>query len=117
MAQSQQGWLGFGYTYHQAVNGERFVLVRQIFVDGPAARAGLRVQDVITRLNGKPIRFPSDIAAVRFFDSIRSGQRISFTVKRLNRTFDLTMKAESTPQNIVERRLQNERLVRARSRQ
>ena len=47
-----QGDLG---TYFGAPNGEG-VLVRGVYIDSPAAKAGLKVGDVITGVNGKPIR-------------------------------------------------------------
>ncbi|MFP4501528.1 MAG: S1C family serine protease [Candidatus Hydrogenedentota bacterium] len=64
-------WLGFRgeavrhinpYTRHELdVKVEQGVLVTELLRDSPAYRAGLRVGDVITQMNGASIHLPEDI--------------------------------------------------------
>lgn len=56
-AEDVQGELG---TYFGAPNGEG-VLVRSVFSESPAAKAGLKAGDVITSVNGKPVRHVRDL--------------------------------------------------------
>jgi serine protease Do len=55
-----RGWLGISFQKMTPDLAERFgtsegVVVNQVFSDGPAAAAGLKVGDVITAVNGKKV--------------------------------------------------------------
>jgi len=85
------GWLGFGFTRHESASRNNttqvWLFVRNVVESGPAARAGLRVQDVITRVNGKPVAFRSDTEVVEFVEAIRPGDRVRLTVRRGTRAW------------------------------
>ncbi|MFO1507370.1 MAG: trypsin-like peptidase domain-containing protein [Lysobacterales bacterium] len=60
-----RGWIGAEYTDIPPANGTRTrpagVLVRQIVLDSPAAKAGLRPGDELLKLDGKPISGQADL--------------------------------------------------------
>lgn len=78
------GWLGLGYTYHLAAETSHpnWLYVQRLAPDGPAERGGLHTQDVITAIDGKPLRFASDREVMDFFAKFRPGQTVTFTVVR-----------------------------------
>jgi S1-C subfamily serine protease len=78
------GWLGLGYTYHLAAkpSGNNWLYVQRLAPDGPAERGGLHTQDVITAIDGKPLRFANDREVMDFFATFRPGQTVTFTVVR-----------------------------------
>jgi hypothetical protein len=58
-AQSFQRALGL----HELLLGDDGVSVAELDADGPAARAGLARQDVVTRIAGRPVQLPRDLIA------------------------------------------------------
>lgn len=68
------------------------VIVAQLVPNGPAARAGLTVGDIITAVNGQPTRTPEDfLAALR---GAKPGDTIAVTVRRpggSERTLQVTL--------------------------
>ena len=78
------GWLGLGYTYHLATEPSHpnWLYVQRLAPDGPAERGGLHTQDVITAIEGKPLRFANDHEIMDFFAKFRPGQTVTFTVVR-----------------------------------
>jgi S1-C subfamily serine protease len=76
-----RGWLGFGFVTHHARDGHvDFLHVRNVAVPGPSHRAGLKPFDVIVALNGFPVRFADDRAALAFFAKLKVAERVVFTV-------------------------------------
>ncbi len=65
-----QAWLGIDVANTQ----QGGVMVVDVFPGSPAQAAGMEPGDVITRLNGKPVFFPSDVTSA--IASMRPGQRI-----------------------------------------
>ena len=102
------GWLGLGYTYHRSANGTRWLHVQRLAPDGPAAKAGLRVQDVVTAIDNKPLRFVDDKAVVAHFKSIKPGQEVRFTVTREGKPQVIKVKAIELPKQYYELWKQNE---------
>jgi S1-C subfamily serine protease len=93
-----QGWLGFGFLTHRAANGTiDFLHVRNVAKGGPADRAGLRPLDVIVALNGTPVRFRDDRAALAFFAHTALGQRVVVTVVRSGQPRRLAVVAARPP--------------------
>ncbi|MCU1535824.1 MAG: peptidase and chymotrypsin/Hap [Humibacillus sp.] len=63
--------------------------------DGPAAKAGIRIGDVITGFQGKRVRTPDQlIVAIR---SLSVGDTVTITVKRGASSLDLTMTLAAGP--------------------
>ena len=91
------GWLGFSFEYHApgtepgAANG--WMWVQRVAANGPAATAGLRPQDVIVALDGKPVRFPTDLAVLEYLGRVAPGQRLALSVTRANQTLAINLTA------------------------
>src|SRR6266852_9186937 len=62
--------------------GRRLALCPSLAPDGPAERGGPHTQDVITAIDGKPLRFANDHEVMDFFTTLRPGQTVTFTVVR-----------------------------------
>lgn len=77
------GYLGFGFTYHKpdpAQTGGGWLMVRHVPDDGPAYRAGLQPQSVITAINGRPLDFPDDSGMLTILEAIRPGDVVRLTL-------------------------------------
>ncbi len=78
------GWLGLSYGYHQT--GQRpWLHVIALDPGGPSERAGLRVQDIIVAIDGKPVRFANEIESMAFFLNLPPRRTVTFDVVRRNR--------------------------------
>ena len=113
---SVAGYLGLGLTRHESTTSSgtksRWLFVRQLAPNGPAARAGLEPQDVITHIDRKRVSFENDAAMLRFFSGIRSAQVVTFTVRRGATTVALRVTAEPMPPEFAERWKRNRELAR-----
>jgi C-terminal processing protease CtpA/Prc len=78
-AADRPGYLGFGFTMHSD-SAMQWLMVRNVAADGPAARAGLTPMDIITAIDGRPLRFRDDLALLDFLAGVRTGQRLRLSV-------------------------------------
>ncbi|HYO76629.1 MAG TPA: PDZ domain-containing protein [Thermoanaerobaculia bacterium] len=92
LAEPRPGWLGLGFTYHVDGN-ERWLHVRRLAPGGPAQRAGIAVDDVITRIDGRAPRFDDDVALMEFLGRIKPGQKVVLSVIHEQRPTDVTLRA------------------------
>jgi len=88
---SGQGWLGTGVAEVTAekvkefkLPAERGVLLRKIVPDSPAAKAGLKENDVVTEINGQRIEGTEQFR--RMIREMPSGRSAQFTVWRDGRS-------------------------------
>jgi S1-C subfamily serine protease len=95
------GWLGFGFELHRAPEKKAgtWLHVRRVVEGGPAYKAGLRPQDVITAINDRPVAFATDTAALDFFSSRRVGESVVFTLAKPTGPVRLTVTAAVRPSN------------------
>jgi len=71
------------------------VLVQRVEPGTPAAKAGLKVGDVITRVGGEAVESPSDVSGA--LADKKSGELVPVTVVRGRRTLQLQAKLDSDP--------------------
>jgi membrane-associated protease RseP (regulator of RpoE activity) len=92
------GWLGFAID-DTVVTG-RLVVV-EVSPDGPAAKAGVRPQDMLLAINGNHLQTGDELAAA--LAAIVPGQRVKMAVGRDNRVEDVVAQASSRPPAAVAR--------------
>jgi putative serine protease PepD len=72
-------------------------LVQQVNAESPAALAGLRTGDLVTAIDGTPVRGPSGFVAA--LAALKPGETVSLTVQRNSRTLTLTATLANQPSN------------------
>jgi C-terminal processing protease CtpA/Prc len=112
------GWLGLGYTYNvtnTSTGRVVWLFVRQIAPRGPADRAGVKPQDLITGINSKKISFKDELETLNFFTALRQGQRVQLEVRRGRNVLTFTIVADAVPPEMAKRRLINENVAKAQA--
>jgi S1-C subfamily serine protease len=78
-----------------ATGRESGVHVAEVIADGPAAKGGVRADDVILEVNGKPVTTAADLQRLMYDDAI--GQGITVRVHRGGQTLDLDVTPVELP--------------------
>jgi S1-C subfamily serine protease len=55
-------------------------MVMHVPENGPAFRAGIQPQAVITAINGTPLDYPDDIGVLDLFRTFRPGEKVRLTL-------------------------------------
>lgn len=100
-AEKPQGTFGLGYTIHNAEKGElkQWLFVRGVMPGGAAEKAGVRAQDLIVAINGKPLAYADDVELLEYFATIREGDRVKLKLVRGNERREVTVTAAAmTPE-------------------
>ncbi|HEX7155311.1 MAG TPA: PDZ domain-containing protein [Thermoanaerobaculia bacterium] len=114
-AATPPGWYGFGFNRHVDPGAARqWFYIHRVEPDGPAHRAGLRVQDVVIAINGSPLGFKTDRAALQFFASRKAGDVLRLTVLRGSMKLTVTVRAAPMPPQRASQWRANDELARAR---
>lgn len=93
-AEQRPGWLGFGFDYHRPAGAAAgWMYVRLVVANSPAAKAGLKPQDVITTLNGTPLHFAKDQELLATLGKVRSGDRLKLGIRRGAAAIDVILLA------------------------
>jgi S1-C subfamily serine protease len=71
------------------------VHVAEVIADGPAAKGGVRADDVILEVNGKPVTAAADLQRLMYDDAI--GRGITVRVQRRGQTLDLDVTPVELP--------------------
>jgi serine protease Do len=93
--QVQQGYIGIAAQPVRATldgTSVEGLLVSSVAEDGPAARAGLQVGDVIVRVGDKPV---GTLEALR--DQLQAGAQVPVRVSRGGQALDLTLEVAQRP--------------------
>jgi PDZ domain len=102
---NRRGWLGLGYEFQEPARGMQhpWLFVRLVTPGGPSERAGLRIQDAVTEIEGRPLPFKSELDALGFFERIRPGDKLSLTILRGPSKLILKIVADEMPRQYQER--------------
>ncbi len=80
-----------GYHGLAMEDGDEFPKVSGVTEGGPAAKAGVRVGDVVTKVGGRTVSSVGDV--LRFAGRHAPGDKVSLTVKRGDETKEITFTA------------------------
>jgi serine protease Do len=83
------------------------VLINSVDHNSPAQKAGVKVQDILLEINGKPVnvRFPEEVAPARkMISELPIGQDAELTVRRGKETLHLTAKTQKLEGAVGEER-------------
>jgi S1-C subfamily serine protease len=78
-----------------ATGRESGVHVAEVIADGPAAAGGIRADDVILEVSGRPVTTAADLQRLMYDDAI--GRSITIRVQRGDRTLDLEVTPVELP--------------------
>jgi serine protease Do len=105
LAEDDQGWLGIGIDEVTAdkakelkLSAERGVLVTEVEADSPAAKAGLKANDVITEYNGQRVEGTTQFR--RLVRETPAGRPAQITVWRDGRAQSLTAQLGDMSENV-----------------
>ncbi len=71
--------------------------VSAVSENGPAAKAGVKAKDIITKVNGQAIKSTSDLKKI--VSSCKSGDKLNLTVYRQGQTLEITVTVEEQKQS------------------
>lgn len=98
-----RGWIGVGLTNldpdmkkRLQLDIDKGVVLQQVYPSTPAAEAGLKAGDVLTRLDGKPVT--ESEALVRAIGSHRPGESVKIGLYREGKSRDVTVKLGQRPE-------------------
>lgn len=97
------GWIGMAITPAPGQDRPAWLHVRHVTPGGPAEAAGIKTGDLITRIDRKAVAFKSDLEVLRFFGSLKPGQKLRLTVRRTDGETVITVTAARMPADVYER--------------
>jgi S1-C subfamily serine protease len=91
------GWLGLGFRYQPPAHGnaDGWIYVQRLALAGPAERAGLVAGDVISAIDGQPIRYIDELSVLQRLSRVRAGTVVHLTIRRGTRTVVVYLTAVS----------------------
>jgi serine protease Do len=88
-----------------AIDINKGVLINSVDKNSPAEKAGVKTQDILLEINGKPVnvRFPEEVAPARkTIADLPIGSDVALTLKRGKETLTLTAKTEKLEGSVGE---------------
>jgi len=101
-AKPDYGWLGIHLLYTPASSG---IGIQKVLPDMPAQRYGFRKGDIITHINGKPVR--GDKQFIRTIKKIGAGVEVSFEFTRQGETQTKRMRLGTRPDTYLDNEIRH----------
>jgi S1-C subfamily serine protease len=96
-AAAPKPWLGLGLKLRNDTSGGKFLYVVRAPEDAPAYQAGVRDGDLITAIDGKPIRFRDDLEVLEFSAALRPGKVLKLRLIRGGKPQELKVRIGALP--------------------
>jgi S1-C subfamily serine protease len=90
-------WLGLGLKLRSDTSGGKFLYVVRAPEDAPAYQSGVRDGDLITAIDGKPIRFRDDLEVLEFSAALRPGKVLKLRLIRGGKPQELKVRIGELP--------------------
>lgn len=91
--------LGPTYARMQGLDNTNGAVVTSVERGSPAAKAGVRIEDVILAINGKPVGSAKAAKEILRSTDLRVGDQLTMKICRKQKVFDVTLDLMALPQN------------------
>ena len=99
-AKASKGWLGVDTDKSTDPAGMK---VTKVYADGPAAKAGLQVGDVLVALNGVSLASTAEITKIK--DGLVPGSTATYSVLRTGEKQDVKVTLGKIPDDVLAQRI------------
>ena len=108
------GYLGFLYQLKDdpPPSTRQWLYVQTVLPGGPADTAGVKAQDIVIAINGKPVQFKTKRALIDFFASIRPQAVVRLTIVRASKQLVIPVRAAKMSLEQAERWKKNYELAK-----
>ena len=110
---SPKPWLGLALKLRSDTTGGKFLYVAHAPQDAPGYRSGVREGDLITAIDGKPIRFRDDADIVDFSARLTPGNTLKLRIVRSGKPREIRVRVGTLPAELEP--LYDESVRRARA--
>ncbi|MCP3998689.1 MAG: PDZ domain-containing protein [bacterium] len=95
--------LGLVVSMAESTEDSGSLRVVRVQPGGPAAKAGVKIGDLVSEINGKPCNVLSDLDIPHLFEWVKAGDKVSLKVEREASTVDVVVEAIEMPSEAVAR--------------
>jgi S1-C subfamily serine protease len=95
---AKRGWVGINMEVDEQAGG---VVLTRVFSDSPGERAGLRVGDLLTSLNGVPYDEANEEELKKEYMAFRPGGTATFGIERGSEALEITVTLAPLPEEIL----------------
>ncbi len=112
MVAAPRPWLGMALKLRDDAAGGKFLYVAHAPQDAPAYQSGVREGDLITAIDGKPVKFRDDADIVEFSAGLVPGKMLKLRIVRSGKRQDIRVRVGTLPKEFEP--LYDESVKRAR---
>lgn len=94
----ERGWVGINMDYDKE---RQVTVISNVVANSPAERAGFKVGDVLTGLNGVAYTEENEKSLKTEYASFKPGTSATFEVEREGKTMNIVVELEQIPQAIL----------------
>lgn len=90
-------WYGMYIRPIRDAHGRRVLYVEKVVKDGPAARAGIRVEDLVTAIGSLPVDFGDEYELLSWLSKQKPGTRLPIVLIRTGRAMTVVLSVGTLP--------------------